>query len=131
MSETKRLKITSAIIVACLATFRNLFSREGSRAKAQKPAGHPSSNLLLRGNGRRGKLRDILDTLASTPEDAHLRFQRPMDDMSDAQSIIEHHDHREHHLDDMPRHVLSGKIFYVSGEEEHHQVSRVHGPENA
>ena len=97
--------LISAIIVACLATFRNLFSRESSRHKFEKPAAPASSNLFLHGSGRRNKIRDILDSLASMPDHAHSGYQQQNENSSDAQSIIDHHNHGAHDLDEMPRAV--------------------------
>ncbi|KAI4200987.1 MAG: hypothetical protein LQ350_003556 [Teloschistes chrysophthalmus] len=99
------IEASVAIIVACLATFRNLFSRESSRHKAIKPEAPASSNLFLRGNGRRKKIRDILDSLVSIPEHTDSGYEEQNDYTSDARSIIDHRDHNAHHLDDMARAV--------------------------
>lgn len=95
----------SAIIVACLATFRNLFSRESDRHEFRKAAALASSNLFLRGSGRRNKIRDILDSIASMPDHAHSGYQQHNENVSDAQSIIDHRNHGAHDLDEMPRAV--------------------------
>ncbi|KAL8941874.1 MAG: hypothetical protein Q9216_001984 [Gyalolechia sp. 2 TL-2023] len=79
------------IIVACLATFRNLFSRENSRHKAESMAAPPSSNLFLRGSGKRIKMRDILDSLVSMPDPTHSSYQRQDENTSEAQSIVNSH----------------------------------------
>jgi len=99
------LRLTSpipAINVACLATFRNLFSRETSRHKFEQPAAPASSNVFLRGSGRRNKIQDILDSLASMPDQSHSRYQQQNENTSDAQSIIDHHNHGVHDLEEMP-----------------------------
>ena len=92
--------------MACLATFRNLFSRESnSRHKVEIPAGPNSSNLFLRGSGRRNKSVDILDSLASRPDHANSGYRQQNENTSDAQSIIDHQNHGAHDLDEMARAV--------------------------
>ena len=101
-----RLILILAIIVSCLATFRNLLSRDNSRRQnLQKPAIPGSSNLFLRGSGKRKIVRDILDSLASTPDHPHSGYQQHTENASDAQSIINRHIQGAHDLDEIPRAV--------------------------
>ena len=87
-----KLTFSLAIIVACLASLRNLFSRDTARSKQQeKPVNPGHSNLFLRGSSSRGKLRDILDSLATKPDEVESQYQQHRDDDSEAQSIIAHH----------------------------------------
>ena len=108
---SRLITLTSAIIVACLATFRNLFSRESSRRKVEKAAKPASSNLFLRGTGSRKKIRDILDSLASVPDHDQWGYQQQSETTNDARSIIDHQSHGDHYnhsahdLDDYPRAV--------------------------
>ncbi|KAI4258269.1 MAG: hypothetical protein L6R42_005202 [Xanthoria sp. 1 TBL-2021] len=97
------IEASIAIIVACLATFRNLFSRESSRPRIEKPAAPGSSNLFLRGSGRRIKMSDVLDSLASRPDDGHSGYQQQSEATSDAQSIVDNHSHGTHSLYEIPR----------------------------
>ncbi|KAL8665297.1 MAG: hypothetical protein Q9202_002348 [Teloschistes flavicans] len=98
------IEASVAIIVACLASFRNLFSR-GSNHTVIQPEAPASSNLFLRGIGRGKKIRDILDSLASIPEHPNSRYQEQSDHTSDTRSIIDHHVRDAHHLDEMPQTV--------------------------
>lgn len=75
-----------AIIVACLASFRNLFSRENAR-RHPKPVISPNrSNLFLRGSTPRSKMKRLMDTLASTVEEPHSSYQVKIDGGIDVQS---------------------------------------------
>ncbi|KAI4254446.1 MAG: hypothetical protein LQ352_003091 [Teloschistes flavicans] len=98
------IETSVAVIVACLGSFRNLFSRESNHNVVQTEA-PTSSNLFLRGNGRRKKIRDILDSLASIPEHPNSRYQKQSDHTSDTRSIIDYHVRDAHHLDEMPQTV--------------------------
>ncbi|KAL9032458.1 MAG: hypothetical protein Q9180_006489, partial [Flavoplaca navasiana] len=95
--------LPAAIIVACLATFRDLFSRESSRPQAEKAAVPGSSNMFLRGSGRRIKMSDILDSLASKPDLGGSGYQEQSEDASDAQSTVDNHGHGIHSLYEVPR----------------------------
>ncbi|KAL8643688.1 MAG: hypothetical protein Q9226_008185 [Calogaya cf. arnoldii] len=99
------IEASIAIIVACLATFRNLFSRENNSQRVEKPVGPGSSNLFLRGSGRRIKMSDVLDSLASKPDHGHSGYQQQSENTSDAQSIIDNHSHGTHSLCEIPRNV--------------------------
>ncbi|KAI4274742.1 MAG: hypothetical protein LQ337_003713 [Flavoplaca oasis] len=90
-----------ASVVACLATFRNLFSRESSRPQVEKAAAPGSSNMFLRGSRRRIKMSDILDSLASKPDNSGSGYQEQSEDASDAQS--DNHSHGIHSLYEVPR----------------------------
>lgn len=92
----------SAIIVACLATFRNLFSRESSRQKHEQVAAPGPSNLFLRGSGGQKKVRDILDLMGSMRDHSHSGYQEQSGYTSDSQSIVDHYDHGAHNLDEIP-----------------------------
>lgn len=94
-----------AIIVACLASFRNLFSRESSRPRATPPAAPTSSNLFLRGSGKRKKMRDILDSLASMPDAGHAGYRQQSEATSDTQSIMIRHDDSAHDLGEIAKAV--------------------------
>lgn len=61
-----------AIIVACLASFRNLFSSQPQSKRYEPPSG---SNRWLQGSKSRSKLRQLIDTLASTSDDVHSTYQ--------------------------------------------------------
>lgn len=77
-----------AIIVACLASFRNLFSSH-PQPKRYEPPG--ASNRFLRGSTPRSRLRHLIDTLASTSEDIHSPYQVRVDSGNDSRSMIDHH----------------------------------------
>ena len=80
-----------AIIVACLASFRNLFSRENAR-RHPKPFISPNrSNLILRGSAPRSKIKRLMDTLASTEEEPHSSYQVQIDGGIDVQSTNKFH----------------------------------------
>ncbi|KAL8762222.1 MAG: hypothetical protein Q9184_001739 [Pyrenodesmia sp. 2 TL-2023] len=95
-----------AIIVACLATLRNLFSCKSSHPKSEQPAAPGSSNLFPRGSGNRKKMRDILDSLASMPDTVHTGYRQQSENTSDAQSIINHHFDGAHDLDELSKAVM-------------------------
>ncbi|KAI4224913.1 MAG: hypothetical protein L6R36_004313 [Xanthoria steineri] len=99
------IEASIAIIVACLATFRNLFSRESSRPRNEKPVGPGSSNMFLRGSGRRIKMSDVLDSLASKPEDGQSKYHHQSEATSDAQSMVDSNSHGTHSLYEIPRAV--------------------------
>lgn len=64
-----------AMIVVCLASFRNLFSRKTSRQPVKRDEPARSSNLFLRGNRHRNRMRSMIDTLATTSDDIYLGNQ--------------------------------------------------------
>ncbi|KAL8850284.1 MAG: hypothetical protein Q9221_004794 [Calogaya cf. arnoldii] len=97
------IETSVAIIVACLATFRNLFSRENGRQPGNKPIQPGPSSFFVRGGGRRVKMSDILDSLASRPDDSHWGHQQQSDDTSDVHSIVENHSQGSHSLYEIPR----------------------------
>ncbi|KAL8993148.1 MAG: hypothetical protein Q9169_006569 [Polycauliona sp. 2 TL-2023] len=97
------IEASIAIIVACLATFRNLFSRESSRQQVEKPVAPGSPNKFLRGGGRRIKMSDVLDSLASKPDHSDSGYQQQSEATSDAQSIMDNHGHGAHSLYEIPR----------------------------
>ncbi|KAL8919058.1 MAG: hypothetical protein Q9172_005158 [Xanthocarpia lactea] len=99
------IQASIAIIVACLATFPNLFSSESSRHRFKKPVGPAASNLFPYENGRRRKTRDILDSLESMADDAHSEYEQQNEDTSGAQPIADHHDRDAHDLNEMLRAV--------------------------
>ena len=94
-----------AIIVACLATFRNLFSRENNGHKVAQQAAPASSNLFLRGSGSRKKIRDILASLESMPDNTHSSYSRQAEYADESQSIVGQHQHGGHYLVEMPKAV--------------------------
>ncbi len=96
---------TSAIIVACLATFHNLFSGESSRHRLKKPVAPAPSNLFPYENGRRKKTRDILDSLESMAHYTHSEDEQQNEVTSGAQSIANYHHRDAHDLNEMPRAV--------------------------
>lgn len=77
-----------AIIVACLATFRNLFSRETTRSRPTPQIVPGSSNLFLRGSKPRDRFRNFIDTLASAPEYPHSSYQVQVESGDDMRSMI-------------------------------------------
>ncbi|KAI4202614.1 MAG: hypothetical protein LQ348_001478 [Seirophora lacunosa] len=99
------IEASIAIIVACLASFRNLFSRESNRPRATPPAAPTSSNLFLRGSGKRKKMRDILDSLASMPDAGHTGYRQQSEATSDTQSIMIRHDDSAHDLGEIAKAV--------------------------
>ena len=77
-----------AIIVACLATFRNLFSRETTRSRPTPRKGPGSSNQFLRGSKPRDRIRNFIDTLASVGDHRQSSYQLQDEGENDIQSII-------------------------------------------
>lgn len=80
-----------AIIVACLASFRNLFSRENSRSQPKRYEPPNSSNIFLRGTKSRSRMRNLIDTLASDSDYPHSSYQVQVDGGNDTRSTIDHH----------------------------------------
>ncbi|KAL8857184.1 MAG: hypothetical protein Q9178_006239 [Gyalolechia marmorata] len=99
------IEASIAVIVACLATFHNLFSGESSRHRLKKPVAPAPSNLYPYGNGRRKKTRDILDSLESMADHAHWEHEQHNEDTSGSQSIADYHHRDAHDLNEMPRAV--------------------------
>lgn len=64
-----------AIIVACLASFRNLFSAQPQTKRYEPPSGPSGSNKWLQGSKPRSKLRQFIDTLASSSDQTHSTYQ--------------------------------------------------------
>lgn len=90
-----------AIVVACLATFRNLFSREGYRHKADISTPPGLSNAFLRGGGGRKKIRGILDSLTSMSEHSRSGYENQNGSTSDDQSVNNHPKRGAQHLDEV------------------------------
>lgn len=78
-----------AIIVACLASFRNLFSSQPQTKRYTPPSGPSGSNKWLRGSKSRSKLRQLIDTLASTPDEVHSTYQVQIESRKYAASASE------------------------------------------
>ena len=64
-----------AIIVACLASFRNLFSAQPQTKRYEPPSGPSGSNKWLQGSKARSKLRQLIDTLASSSDETRSTYQ--------------------------------------------------------
>ncbi|KAL8956364.1 MAG: hypothetical protein Q9193_006107 [Seirophora villosa] len=99
------IEASIAIVVACLASFRNLFSRESNHPRVTPPAAPASSNLFLHGSGKRKKMRDILDSLVSMPDAGHAGYRQQSEATSDTQSILIRHDDGAHDLDEIAKAV--------------------------
>ncbi|KAL9003520.1 MAG: hypothetical protein Q9180_009896, partial [Flavoplaca navasiana] len=54
--------------------------------------------MFLRGSGRRIKMSDTLDSLASKPDHGGLGYQEQSNVASDPQSTVENHSHGKHGL---------------------------------
>jgi hypothetical protein len=69
-----------AIVVACLASFRNLFSRQTSRQNPKRYEPSDRSNLFLQGGKSRRRIRTLIDVLVSTSDDPHSSDQVHIED---------------------------------------------------
>lgn len=80
-----------AITVACLASFRNLFSRENSHHRPKRYEPPNTSDRFLQGSKSRNKMRNLIDTLASNSDYTNSSYQVQVDSGHDTQSMIDHH----------------------------------------
>ncbi|MCJ1467454.1 hypothetical protein MMC07_006079 [Pseudocyphellaria aurata] len=95
-----------AIIVACLASFRNLFSRGNPQHRPERFEPPAASNLFPRGSKPRSRMRHFIDTLASTSESSYSSYQVQVDSGNGTESMT---DHRHDSHDQIP----SEKVVHV------------------
>ena len=105
-NETTNDTVSLAIIVACLASFRNLFSRENSRHQPKRYEPPNSSNIFLRGSKSRSRMRNLIDTLASDSDYHNSSYQVQVDGGNDTRSTIDPHN-------DFSVPVKSEKVVHV------------------
>ena len=91
--------VSLAIIVACLASLRNLFSRENPQHHPKFYEPPAASNLFLRGSKPRSRMRHFIDTLASTSENNHPSYQVQVHSGNGTESMT---DHRHESHDQIP-----------------------------
>lgn len=110
-NETIIDTVSLAIIVACLASFRNLFSRENSSHQPKRYQPPSSSNIFHRGSKSRSRMRNLIDTLASDLDYHNSSYQVQVDGGNDTRSTID--PHNDFHVP-----IKSEKVVHVRSDVE-------------
>lgn len=91
-----------AIIVACLASFRNLFSRQNLQHGPKQFEPPNRSNLFLRDKPR-GRLKNLTDEFASTSDKSYSRIEVYIDVEIDTQPMMFSFDFALHGHSQLPK----------------------------
>lgn len=110
-NETIIDTVSLAIIVACLASFGNLFSRENSRHPPKRYQPPNSSSIFVRGSKSRSRMRNLIDTLASDLDYHNSSYQVQVDGGNETRSTIDPHNDF-----DVP--IKSEKVVHVRSDVE-------------